>query len=158
MSRNKSGFGKFLAGALIGVGLGVLFAPQEGSKTRAQLKAKLDELWEKVKNIDVKEVKENLEAKIKEIKEGLKDLDGEKALAIAKEKGRALLKKCDELVKLAVEKGTPVVEKVANDVRLKTIDVLEETVKKLEAAPSKAAAKKTATKKTVAKKAVAKKA
>ena len=30
----KSGFGKFLAGAAIGAGLGVLFAPKSGKETR----------------------------------------------------------------------------------------------------------------------------
>ena len=33
----KSGLGKFLAGAAIGVGLGILFAPKSGAETRKEL-------------------------------------------------------------------------------------------------------------------------
>ena len=42
MSKKKKGFGKFLAGALVGAGLGVLFAPKKGSETRKELKLKMD--------------------------------------------------------------------------------------------------------------------
>ena len=34
MSKNK-GLGKFVLGAAVGAGLGVLFAPKKGSETRA---------------------------------------------------------------------------------------------------------------------------
>ena len=54
----KSGLGKFLAGAAIGAGLGILFAPRKGSETRAALKAKINDLVAQIKNIDMEEVKE----------------------------------------------------------------------------------------------------
>lgn len=130
--KKKSGLGKFIAGAAVGAGLALLFAPQDGKTTRAQLKKKLDELADKIKNIDIEEVKENIEIKIEEIKAELADLDKEKVIAIAKEKGKALLKKCDELVKYAKKAATPVVEKAADAVRVKTIEVLEATIAKLE--------------------------
>lgn len=130
--KKKSGFGKFLAGAAIGAGLGILFAPKKGSKTRQELKEKLDELANKVKGIDVDEVRESIEAKIEEIKEELKDLDKEKVLKIAKEKGAELKKKSEELVNLAVEKGTPVLQNAAEEVRQKTIVVVKEVLNKLE--------------------------
>ena len=57
----KSGLGKFLAGAAIGAGLGILFAPKKGSETRADLKAKIEELVKQVKKIDLVEVKEEFE-------------------------------------------------------------------------------------------------
>ncbi len=128
----KKGVGKFLAGAAIGVGLGILFAPKKGSETRAELKVKFDELVEKIKTLDIKEVKQNLVDKIEDIKAELADLDKEKVLKIAKQKGREIKKKADELVDLAIQKGTPVVEKTAREVREKTIDVLEDVIFKLE--------------------------
>lgn len=134
MSKCKkgNGFGKFLAGAAIGAGLGLLFAPKKGSETRRDLKEKLDELATKVKGIDVEEVKESIELKIEEIKAELADLDKEKVLKIAKEKGKAIKQKSEELVDLAVKKGTPVLQKATEEVREKTIEVVKEVLNKLE--------------------------
>ena len=128
----KSGLGKFVAGAAIGAGLGILFAPKKGSETRAELKAKLDELILQIKNIDVDEVKEEFDRKIQEIKVELADLDKEKVLEIAKEKAAALKDKVQELVDLAIDKGTPVLRDAAEEVRLKAIDVTKDVLKKLE--------------------------
>ena len=52
----KGGIGKFVAGMAVGVGLGLLFAPKSGAETRKELKKKIDELINNVKNIDVKDV------------------------------------------------------------------------------------------------------
>lgn len=128
----KKGFGKFLAGAAIGAGLGILFAPKKGTETRKELKEKLDELLVKVKNIDTKEVKETIENKIADLKKELADLDKEKILKIAKKKARDIKKEADELVALAIKKGTPAVKKLADEAREKTIEVLEDIIFKLE--------------------------
>ncbi len=64
----KSGIGKFIAGAAIGVGLGILFAPKSGKETRKALKVKLDELTDQIKKIDVAEVKKEFSRKIEDIK------------------------------------------------------------------------------------------
>ena len=62
----------------------------------------------------------------------LKDLDKEKALKIAKQKAADIKKKSEELVNLAVEKGTPVLQKAADEVRQKAIVVVKEVLKRLE--------------------------
>lgn len=138
MSKEKhSGLGKFIAGAAIGAGLGILFAPRKGSETRAQLKAKMNELVAQIKNIDIDEVKKEFNKKVEEIKAGLADLDKEKVLEIAKEKALQLKEKAQELVDLAIDKGTPLLRDAAEEVRLKAIDVTKDVLKKLENAEEK---------------------
>lgn len=133
----KSGLGKFVVGAAIGAGLGVLFAPKKGTETRRELKNKIDELVAQIKKIDLEEVKAEFDAKVNEIKMDLVDLDKEKALDIAKEIGNNAKAKAQELVDLAVEKGTPVLKKTAEDLLQNVIKVSKETIKKLEAGDKK---------------------
>ena len=128
----KKGCGKFVLGAALGAGLGVLFAPKAGSETRKELKLKLDELWCKAKEVDVEELKITFQEKVDEIKQEIEDLDKEKVLAIAKEKGEVLKNKSEELLKLAKEKGTPILENVAKEVKEKTVVVIKEVLGKLE--------------------------
>lgn len=128
----KSGKGKFILGALVGAGLGILFAPKSGKETRQDLKQKINELWDAAKELDVDEVKEQIKNKIEEIKTEIADLDKEKVLKIAKKKGADVKQRCEELVQLAVDKGTPVLQKAADEVREKAILVTKEVLKKLE--------------------------
>ena len=129
---NKHGFSKFLAGVGIGAGLGLLFAPKSGEETRRSLKKKIDEFISEVKKIDVIEVKDEFLTKVEDIKFELEDLDKEKVLKIAKEKSEDIKKKTLDLVQLAKDKGTPVLEGVADDLRLKAIDVTKDVLRKLE--------------------------
>ena len=133
----KRGLGKFVLGAAIGAGIGVLFAPRSGKETRKILKEKMDDLVKKAKELDKEEVKEAIEAKINEIKEGIKNLDKETAIEIAKEQGKKIRNKAEELVSYVKEKGTPVMEKTADAVRSKAIDVTKEVLKKLESKQAK---------------------
>ena len=133
----KNSKGKFIAGALVGAALGVLFAPKKGSETRKQLKEKLNEMVDKVKKLDMEDVKTTVEVKVAEIKSGLEDLDKEKVLKFAKEKAKFLKEKAEDLFNYAVEKGTPVLEKTASAIREKTIEVTKEVLNKLEKAEKK---------------------
>ena len=58
--------------------------------------------------------------------------DKEKAIKLAKKKGEELKVKCGELIELGKEKGTPVLESVANEVREKAILVTKEVLNRLE--------------------------
>ena len=122
----------FLWGAALGIGAGMLLAPKKGSETRRELKAKLDEMLAKLKDVDYDEVRENIEVKIYQIKNELRDLDKEKAIDIAKKKVAELQKMSSELVDYAVEKGTPVLQKSADAIREKVIKVSKEVIDKLE--------------------------
>ena len=122
----------FLWGAALGIGAGMLLAPKKGSETRRELKAKLDEMLAKLKDVDYDEVRENIEVKIYQIKNELRDLDKEKAIDIAKKKVVELQKMSSELVNYAVEKGTPVLQKSADAIREKVIKVSKEAIEKLE--------------------------
>ena len=132
-----------LAGVGIGVGAGMLLAPKSGEELRKDLKKKIDELIDKAKEIDVKEVSEDFKTKLTSLKMDLEDLDKEKALGIAKEKGEQLKVKANELLDLAKEKGTPVLEKAAGEIKEKAIKVTKEVLNKLEKEEEKALKKET---------------
>ena len=68
------GLGKFIAGAAIGAGLGILFAPDTGNNTRKVLKKKLDELMFKVREVDLDEVKDEMLFKIEKLQSELTEL------------------------------------------------------------------------------------
>ena len=129
---SKKGTGKFVLGAAIGAGLGLLFAPKAGRKLREELKNKLSDLLDQASEIDMEDVKKQFDKKVEEIKKELADLDKEKALDIAKKKADELKKKVQELADLAVEKGTPVLDETAKEVKTKANAVIKDVLKKLE--------------------------
>lgn len=124
--------GKFLLGAGVGLGLGLLISPKSGEENWNTLKLKCNDLLKKLKSLDKEEVKDNITEKLTELQNGLKDLNKEKVASYAKEKGEALKQKADELYHLALEKGSPVVEKAAKEVKEATIKVLKNVTAKLE--------------------------
>ena len=57
----KGKLGSFLGGALVGAGLGILFAPKSGSETRKALAGEISVLWDKIRGMDADEIKNKLE-------------------------------------------------------------------------------------------------
>ena len=131
MSKKKV-IGSLMLGVAVGATAGVLFAPKEGKETRRELKKKMKELLDNAKSINMKDVSDLIEDKINDIREDLNDLDKEKILKIAKDKSKQIKNKCEDLVNLAVAKGTPVLQDAAIEVRDKTIDVMHGIINKLE--------------------------
>ena len=129
---SKRGFGKFLGGVALGAGLGLLFAPDKGENTRKVLAKRIEELLNKVKEIDAEEVKDELLYKAETLQAELASLDKEKAKEIALKKATDIKEKAEELYKYAIEKGTPVVENAADEVRKQALKVVKEIQKKLE--------------------------
>lgn len=122
----------FLGGALVGLGLGFLFAPKTGEETRKMLADKTSVLWDKVRSMDADEIKDKLENKLKEIEKDLKDLDKEKVLEVAKEKAEIVKNKVEELIEMAKESGKPVIEDAANSVKKELAKVTKNILEKLE--------------------------
>lgn len=123
--------GGFLTGATIGAGLAFLFAPNTGAKTRRDLKRMMDDMLAKINEVDIDEVKTELETKLAHIKAELETLDSEKVSKMAKKKAKELQEKADELVAYAVKKGTPALERAANVVREQVTLVAEEVIDRL---------------------------
>lgn len=71
-SNNSNGVLALLAGAAIGVGIGILFAPDKGSKTREKIKGSLDDLKNEVES-KFNSVKEEGKEKFSQSKDELKE-------------------------------------------------------------------------------------
>ena len=128
----KGGFGKFLTGALLGAGIGFLASKKTGEENRADLKVKLEELKNKVSEIDAADVKKAFDKKVKEVSKELESLDKEKAYDIAEKQAKVVKTKLEELAALAKEKGTPVLKDASKAVREQAILFTKDILTKLE--------------------------
>lgn len=123
---------KFALGALIGAGIGMLFAPKTGKETRKLLTEKATVIFGQLKEVDVEDLKTNIESKFYEIKKDLMGLEKEKVAEIAKEKGESLKLKAEELTELAKKSGKPLLEDATKAVKAAVVDVAKEVVSRLE--------------------------
>ncbi len=72
MATRNNGLIALLAGAAVGLGLGILFAPDKGSKTREKIKDGFDDLKDEVKT-KFNEMEEEAKEKVSKSKDELKE-------------------------------------------------------------------------------------
>ncbi|MDN3678455.1 YtxH domain-containing protein [Flavobacterium paronense] len=107
-TKNGNGILALLAGTAIGVGLGILFAPDKGSKTREKIKGGFDDLkndslskWNTLENETMKKFSKTKD----ELKETVEDLlshsshEAEDAISFLEEKLAELKKQTAKLQK-----------------------------------------------------------
>ena len=128
----KRSIGSLLLGVAVGASLGILFAPKKGKELRVELKEKMLDLVSRAKELSLNDISEMIESKITEIRHDLNELDKEKVLSIAKTKSNEIKNKCQDLVDMAIDKGTPALKNAAIEVRDKTVDVMKDMINKLE--------------------------
>jgi gas vesicle protein len=107
-SNNDNGILAFLVGAAIGVGFGILYAPDKGSKTREKLKDNFEDLSDEVKS-KINSVSENIQNQFSRTKEDFKESfeevisnsseKAEEVIAFLEEKLAALKKQNSKLQK-----------------------------------------------------------
>ena len=109
-----------------------LFSPKSGKENQEDLKKKIEELKKEVKKIDVEDVKRQFQDKILQIQDELEDMDKEKAVDMAKKTAMNIKDKSQELVDLAIEKGSPILRDAADAVREKAVVVTRDVLARLE--------------------------
>lgn len=129
---SKRGMGKFLVGAGIGAAITALFTTEKGKEYQAKISSMCEEMIKKVRELDSNEVKENIENKIADIKNELADLDKEKVKEKAKKLAKDIEVKTKDLAKYAKEKGTPVMEEMAENLRVEAVKATKAVLNKLE--------------------------
>ena len=129
---SKRGMGQFLVGDGIGAAITALFTTEKGKEYQAKISSMCEEMIKKVREMDSDEVKANIENKIADIKEELATLDKEKAKDKAKKLAKDIEVKTKELAAYAKEKGTPVMEEMAENLRVEAVKATKAVLKKLE--------------------------
>lgn len=125
---SKSGIGKFFAGALLGFGVGILFASKPGKETRKEIKDKFHELEEKFKNIDFSDLKEGALEKLEDIKKNIEQLSSEDVINIAKDKVDLVKEKLSDMTSYVKKKSVPIIRDAVNNL----LDKLDEAQSNVE--------------------------
>ncbi len=121
----------FFAGAFIGAGVGFLFAPKEGSKTKEQLEKSFENLVETIKSIDIEETKKVYEKKIQNFKEKIENMDPSEMEKLLKEKEKIIDKECDKVIQSAKANNMTLVEEKAKTMQNKTHNFTENLTKEM---------------------------
>ena len=149
---------KFIAGALIGLGVGLLLGSNEG---KDKLKVSLSNLVDSIKNIDLEKIKTIFIDRLNEIKDELSGLDDDTKKELVKIKINKIKETCLELEDIAQENKIYRLEEVVTEIKEKADSILEEinsnkkmviVKKKVTNAGKKSLTRKSVTKKTVSRK------
>lgn len=116
---SKSGLGKFVIGAGIGFGIGLLVAAKSGKETRNDIKNKFKELEEKFRSLDLTELKDGAIEKLDSLREKVKDIDSEQICDFTKDKIADIKKGLSDLTKSVKKKSVPIIKKIVDDIALK---------------------------------------
>ena len=150
MSQNK--FGRFLSGVLVGIGLGILVAPDKGENIRLELRKSFDKLINTIKDIDIESTKAALINKLAEIESDLTDLDTAKKTDIVKEKTELINQKCDELISVANNTDANMLNDAIKEVKKNTTKLASTVLNSLEESEETPSKTKKTAKKSKAKK------
>ena len=102
---SKSGLGKFIIGACIGVGIGLLVASKPGKETREDIKKKFKELEDKFRELDMTELKDGAIEKLDVLKDKIANLDSDQVADFTKEKISDIKKGLSDLAKSVKKKS-----------------------------------------------------
>lgn len=122
---SKSGLGKFIIGACIGVGIGLLVASKPGKETREDIKKKFKELEDKFRELDLTELKDGAIEKLDALKHKISNLDSDQVADFTKEKISDIKNGLVELTKSVKRKSVPVIKRIVDDIASK-LDSMEE--------------------------------
>ena len=128
MKNNK--FQTFLTGALVGVGLGLLLAPFDGSETKKELKSSLNELLDSVKNVDIEASRALFMKRLSQIQDDLNDLSDDAKVDLIKKRLTSIAKTCDDLASVAMDNDFVKVKDAAMNVKSKTKEIMDALPKK----------------------------
>lgn len=124
MSKHSS-LSKFIVGAGIGFGVGLLVAAKSGKETRKDIKNKFEELEDKLRNLSYDDLKDGAIEKLDELKVKINELDQEKASELIKDKVLDIKDKLTELSRYIKRKSSPVVKNIIAEINNK-LDLLSE--------------------------------
>ena len=128
---SKSGLGKFIIGACIGVGIGLLVASKPGKETREDIKKKFKELEDKFRELDINDLKDGAIEKLETLKEKIANLDSDQIADFTKEKIGDIKNGLVDLTKSVKKKSVPVIKRIVDDISEK-LDSINESVEKEE--------------------------
>lgn len=128
---SKSGLGKFIIGACIGVGIGLLVASKPGKETREDIKKKFKELEDKFRELDINDLKDGAIEKLEVLKEKIANLDSDQIADFTKEKIGDIKDGLVDLTKSVKKKSVPVIKRIVDDISEK-LDSINESVEKEE--------------------------